>query len=212
MPTSIVIADDHPLILKGLNDFLTEKKYDVLAKAKNGKDALTLIKAHEPEIAVLDIQMPFLTGIEVAKQCKASDISTKIILITFEKSETIFKEAMSNSNTYGYILKEFAIEEIENCIAEVLLGRRYSSPELLDYLEKKEIPAELKTLTDTELKILKLVLENKTAKEIGKLLFCSDRTVEKHKSHIRTKLNLSSKMQSMAIYAKEYEAFLLKYT
>lgn len=211
MSTSIIIADDHPLILKGLNDFLLEKEFNVIASAKNGKDALTLISAHQPDIAILDIQMPHLTGLQVAEKCKAEGLSTKIIIITFEKSEDIYNKAKS-LGIYGYILKEFAIAEIENCIASVLQEKSYFSPELIEYLEIKETPEALNTLTDTEMTILKLTAENKTAKEIASILFISDRTVEKHKSNIRTKLKLESKSNSIVLYAKEYEEFLSKYT
>jgi DNA-binding NarL/FixJ family response regulator len=211
MPKSIIIADDHPLILKGLNDFLVEKGYNVIASAKNGKEAFTLINAHEPEIAILDIQMPYLTGLQVAEKCKNASLSTKIIVITFEKSQEIYNEAKS-LGIFGYILKEFAIEEVENCIANVLQERYYFSPELIEYLETKEIPHELKLLTETEMKVLHLTTKNKTAKEIGAIIGCSDRTVEKHKSHIRSKLKLSSNANSIAIYAKGQEEFLSKYT
>nr|WP_321234519.1 response regulator transcription factor [uncultured Psychroserpens sp.] len=211
MSTSIIIADDHPLILKGLNDFLLEKNFNVIASAKNGKEAFTLINAHQPDIAILDIQMPILTGLQVAEKCKDKGLNTKIVIITFEKSEEIYNKAKS-LGIYGYILKEFAIAEIENCIASVLNERSYFSPELIEYLEIKETPEELKTLTDTEMKVFKLLALNKTAKEIGNDLFISDRTVEKHKSHIRTKLKLESKANSIVLYAKEYEEFLSKYT
>ncbi|WP_425076174.1 response regulator [Psychroserpens sp. S379A] len=211
MPTSIIIADDHPLILKGLKDFLIEKEYNVIASAKNGKEAFTLIKAHQPEIAILDIQMPFLTGLQVAKKCKEENLGTKIIIITFEKSEEIYKEAKS-LDVYGYILKEFAIEEVEHCIDNVLQKKSYFSPELIEYLEIKQIPKELEILTETELRVLQLTAKNKTAKEIADIIGCSPRTIEKHKSHIRSKLKLSSNANSIAIYAKEQEEFLSKYT
>ncbi|MCD2258582.1 response regulator transcription factor [Psychroserpens luteolus] len=211
MSTSIIIADDHPLILKGLNDFLLEKQFNVIASAKNGKEALTLINAHKPDIAILDIQMPMLTGLEVAEKCKTFNLNTKIIIITFEKSQDIYNKAKS-LGIYGYILKEFAIAEIENCIASVLQETSYFSPELIEYLEIKETPDELKTLTDSEMKVFKLIAENKTAKEIASVLFISDRTVEKHKSNIRTKLKLESKANSIVLYAKEHEEFLSKYT
>lgn len=211
MPTSIIIADDHPLILKGLKDFLIEKEYNVIASAKNGKEAFVLIKAHQPEIAILDIQMPFLTGLQVAKKCKEANLSTKIIIITFEKSEAIYKEAKS-LGIYGYILKEFAIEEVEHCIANVLEEKSYFSPELIEYLEIKQVPEALKMLTETEMRVLQLTAKNKTAREIGDIIGCSNRTVEKHKSHIRSKLKLSSNANSIAIYAKEQEEFLSKYT
>ncbi|MEM5566608.1 response regulator transcription factor [Psychroserpens sp. AS72] len=210
MSTSIVIADDHPLILKGLKDFLLEKEFNVIASAKNGKEAFTLINAHKPDIAILDIQMPILTGLQVAEKCKEANIDTKIIIITFEKSEDIYNKAKS-LGIYGYILKEFAIAELEYCISCVLREYHYFSPELIEYIEIKKIPEALKTLTDTEIKILKRIADNKTAKEIACDLSISDRTVEKHKSNIRTKLKLESKANSIVLYAKAHEEFLHKY-
>lgn len=211
MSTSIITADDHPLILKGLNDFLLEKDFNVIASAKNGKDAFTLISAHQPDIAILDIQMPILTGLQVAEKCKSEGLSTKIIIITFEKSEEIYNKAKS-LGIYGYILKEFAIAEIEHCIESVLQERSYFSAELIEYLEIKETPDALKTLTDTEMKVFKLIAQNKTAKEIASVLFISDRTAEKHKSNIRTKLKLESNANSIVLFAKEHEEFLSEYT
>lgn len=211
MQASIIIADDHPLILKGLNDFLNEKEYNVLASAKDGKEALELIKDLEPDIAILDIRMPFLTGLEIAKICNDQNLSTKIILITFETEEAIYKEAKA-LHIYGYLLKEFALIELENCIATVLNGKRYFSAELIQYLKIVEVPEELESLTPAEIRVLKLIAQNKTAKEIGKLLYVSDRTIEKHKSHIIKKLELEPKGNSLALYAKENESFLDKNT
>lgn len=208
MQASIIIADDHPLILKGLNDFLVEKKYDVLGSATNGKDAFQLIKDLEPDIAVLDIRMPFLTGLEIAKICNEQNLSTKIILITFEKDETIFKEAKS-LHIFGYVLKEFALVELENCIASVMDGKRYFSAELIQFLEIDEAPEELSLLTPAEKRVLKLIAQNKTGVEIGELLCVSTRTVEKHKSHIIRKLNLSQKQNSLLIWAKENQDYFL---
>ncbi|MEM9680684.1 MAG: response regulator transcription factor, partial [Bacteroidota bacterium] len=156
MRPSIIIADDHPLILKGLNDFLCEKGYNVLASAKNGKEALSFIKVHSPDIAILDIEMPFYTGIDIAKECQKSKSSTKIILITFEKDEKIYNDAKT-FDIYGYVLKEFALEEIENCIASVIKGKSYFSPELILYLEPNIKPKGIDSLTTTENKILTLI-------------------------------------------------------
>lgn len=208
MQASIIIADDHPLILKGLNDFLLEKKYNVLASATNGKDAFQLIKDHEPDIAVLDIRMPFSTGLEIAKKCNEQNLSTKIVLITFEKDEAIYNEAKA-LHIYGYILKEFALVELEKCLADVYGGKRYFSPELIQYLEIDEAPEELELLTPTEKKVLKLIAKNHTGVEIGDLLYVSSRTVEKHKQHIIRKLNLSPKQNSLLIWAKENQDHFL---
>ena len=207
MQSSIIIADDHPLILKGLNDFLLEKKYNVLASAVNGQDALELIETHKPEIAILDIQMPYYTGLEIAEKCKALNYQTKIVLITFEKDEAIYNQAKS-LGVYGYVLKEFALTEIEQCIDTVSKDIPYFSPELLSYLEVESTPKELETLTPTEKEVLKHIAQNKTAKEIGDLMFISNRTVEKHKSHIIKKLNLAPIQNSLLIWAKENQTLL----
>lgn len=207
MKPTIIIADDHPLVLKGLKDFLTEKNYNLLATAKNGKIALSLIKAHSPDIAILDIKMPFLTGLEIAEKCKEAKIKTKIVLITLEKEESIYLKA-KKLGVYGYVLKEFALEEIENCISSVVKDKPYFSPELISYIEIDNTSSLLDNLTNTELKILKIIAKNKTAKEIAEELHCSPRTVEKHKSHIISKLNIDRSPNSLLIWAKENQNHL----
>ena len=207
MKPTIIIADDHPLVLKGLKDFLTEKNYNLLATAKNGKIALSLIKAHSPDIAILDIKMPFLTGLEIAEKCKEAKIKTKIVLITLEKEESIYLKA-KKLGVYGYVLKEFALEEIENCISSVVKDKPYFSPELISYIEIDNTSSLLDNLTNTELKILKIIAKNKTAKEIAEELHCSPRTVEKHKSHIIRKLNINRSPNSLLIWAKENQNHL----
>jgi len=207
MNPTIIIADDHPLVLKGLKDFLIEKDFNVLASAKNGKEALSLIKAHVPDIAILDIKMPFYTGLEIAEKCKEEKLPTKIALITFEKDEITYNKAKA-LGVFGYILKEFALEEMENCISSIINGKAYFSPELVAYIQVDKTPEKLKSLTEAERNILKLVADTKTAKEIAKELFISARTVEKHKSHIRTKLVLGSKSESLYLFAKEYLEYL----
>ena len=207
MNPTIIIADDHPLVLKGLQDFLHEKDFNVLASAKNGKEALALIKAHTPDIAILDIKMPFFTGLQIAEKCKADNLSTKIVLITFEKDQKIYDKAKS-LDIYGYVLKEFALDEIENCISSIIKGKPYFSPELLAYIETDEAPEGLDTLSPGETKILKLIGANKTATEIAKELFISVRTVEKHKTNIRRKLSIDSKSASLYFYAKENLKYL----
>lgn len=211
MSTSIIIADDHPLILKGLKGFLLEKGHHIIASAKNGKEAFTLIKAHQPDIAILDIQMPLLTGLEVAEKCKQENIKTKIVLITFEKSQAIYDKAKS-LGVYGYIIKEQAIAELEQCINNVVNEQYYFSPELLDSLKTKKVPKELMMLTETELKILKRISNNETGVIIAETMNISVRTVEKHKSNIIKKLNLNQKQNSLLIWVKENEEHISKYT
>lgn len=208
MQASIIIADDHPLILKGLNDFLKEKGYNIIGSAENGRDAYNLIETHLPEIAILDIRMPHLTGLEIAKKCSENNHPTKIVLITFEKDEETYYEAKA-LNIFGYVLKEFALVEIEQCITSVLKNTPYFSPELISHLEIKEVPKELEELTPTETEVLKLIAQNKTGVEIADLLNVSSRTVEKHKSNMIRKIKLPHKQNSLLIWAKENEDFIL---
>ncbi len=206
---SIITADDHPLLLKGLNDFLFEKKYNIIGSATDGREAYNLIVQEKPEIAILDIQMPYMSGLEIAQQCKTNAIDTKIILITFHKEKILYQKAQK-LNIYGYILKEFAIEEIENCLQTVASGKRYLSPKIEplitggigndDVIEK---------LTPSEKKIIKLIAQEKTNKEIASLLFISYRTVEKHRSNIISKLKLEHKPTSLLLWAKDNHEALL---
>ncbi len=201
---SIITADDHPLLLKGLNDFLLEKKYNLIGSRNDGREAYNLILKESPDIAVLDIQMPFMSGLDVAKKCKINDLDTKIVLITLHKERELYEKAQ-DLNIFGYILKEFALEEIENCINTVTNGDHYFSPKIIELLAD-EFPEDgsLNILTPSEKKILKLIVKDKTNKEIASLLFISYRTVEKHRSNIITKLKLEPKTNSLLIWAKEH--------
>ena len=206
---SIIIADDHPLLLKGLSDFLIEKGYNLLGSGKDGREAYNLITKKMPDIAILDIQMPYMSGLEIAQQCKAQDLTTKIVLITLHKEKDLYQKAQE-LNIFGYILKEFALEEIENCIKTVTDGMPFFSEKIKELIGVVFVDdGELSTLTPSEKKILKLIAQDKTNKEIASHLFISYRTVEKHRSNIITKLNIEPKTNSLLIWAKEHHDKLL---
>ena len=131
---SIVIADDHPLLLRGLRDFLTSKGYHIIGVAEDGNAAYNLIVKLKPDLAILDIRMPYKTGLEIAEDCYKNQIKTKIILITFDQGEDLFQQA-KNFNVFGYILKELAIEEIEICIQHALRNEPYFSKEIQSHLK-----------------------------------------------------------------------------
>lgn len=202
---TIITADDHPLLLKGLNDFLLEKKYNIIGSANDGKQALALIERLNPDIAILDIQMPNLSGLDIAKICDNNGYHTKIILITFHKEASLYFEA-KELNVFGYLLKDFAIEEIENCISSVIDNVPYFSLKIKQLLNLDSSENLLiKSLTPSERKILKYIAKDKTTKEIAELLSVSPRTVEKHRSNIIQKLNIEPKTNSLLIWAKEHQ-------
>lgn len=203
MSVSIVIADDHPLMLRGLSDFITSKGYNIIGSAEDGQTAYNLIVKLKPDIAILDIRMPHKTGLEIAEECKKNKIETKIILITFDKGEDLYDKAM-DLNIYGYILKEFAVEEIEHCIEQVINNQPYFSEEIASYLNTTYNSSKINVselLTRSELRIVKLIAENKTSQDIADELSISIKTVHKHRSHIVAKLKLDNKPTSLSIWA-----------
>lgn len=207
---SIIIADDHPLLLKGLSDFLIQKNYNLIGSGNDGREAYNLIVKENPDIAIIDIQMPYMSGIEIAQKCKGLEgVGTKIVLITLHKEKELYQKAQE-LNIFGYILKEFALDEIENCIKTVSKGEPFFSNRIMELIDINPVESnDLKKLTPSEKKILKLIANDKTNKEIASLLFISYRTVEKHRSNIINKLNLEAKTNSLLIWAKENHEKLL---
>ena len=201
----ILIADDHPLLLRGLHDFLKSVGYHNILEVNDGLEAYNTILKEEPSLAILDIRMPKLSGIEVARKCRTNHVKTQIILITLHQEKELFDQAQK-LGVAGYIFKQFTLVEIHDCIKEVLAGRRYFSPRLKQYFHfsKSNNPV-LDQLTPSEKKILRLIAKNHTTPQIAKMLFIASKTVEKHRSNISKKLGLSGKTNSLLLWAKQHE-------
>ena len=192
---SIVVADDHPLLLEGIISVIEkELKNVIIHKANNGAEALQLVSEKKPEITILDIEMPFLDGIEVAKKIREANISTKIIFLTLHKERSLFNE-INSLGIEGYVLKEFSIDQIAHCIKTVLDGKKYFSKEIEEFIEDPII--DFSIFTKTEINILKLISKEKTSKEIAEMLFVSIKTVDSHRYNICKKLNLKPEKNSL---------------
>lgn len=198
----ILIADDHPFILQGTKSFVESYGYKITDTCSNGVSALNLITLHQPDIAILDINMPGLDGLDVAKRVQESKIKTKIILLTMHKEMTIYKKA-TEYGIYGYILKEHAQTELEKCLIEVAKGNKYVSEFLEEDLvvDNKKDNDELAKLTVSERKITELIAQQKTSKQIAELLFLSEKTVEGHRGNIIEKLGLPKEKNTLLIWA-----------
>lgn len=202
---SIVIADDHPMILKGLNDELVAYNYNVVGQAVNGKQALELILTKKPTLALLDIDMPMLTGFEVIKKANKKQIDTKFIVLSFHKESDYISQAKA-LQIDGYLLKEDSFTEIEDCIQCVLNNGIYFSrafePSSLESVS--EDLRRIKHLTSSEKIVLKLVSQKMSSNLIADKLFISTRTVEKHRSNIITKLELENTTNALTNWAYIY--------
>lgn len=188
----VVLADDHKMFLEGLKSLIkTVDHIEITGEASNGKDALSLIRKTEPDIAILDISMPDMNGIETAQEVVKLDLPTKIILLTMDKTTTVIEKAIA-CGVKGYLLKDNAFEELLQAIKTVQTGEKYFSPGVMEeifnkQILKKETPSRL---TSRETEILKLITLGKTNKNIASELFISVKTVETHRSRIMQKLKI----------------------
>ncbi|MBU1099105.1 MAG: response regulator transcription factor [Bacteroidetes bacterium] len=208
----VVIADDHPMFRGGVRQALeTDGNINVIGEASNGKEALEIILEQKPHVAVLDINMPFLTGLQVAKELREKDNKVEIVLLTMFDDEDILNEAM-DLGVKAYILKESAALDIVNAVNMVHAGRNYISPALtLKLMEKKKNQNEFingyKDLSIKEIKVLKLIAESKSTKEIAEDLFLSPKTVENYRYRISEKLNLRGSYSLLKFALENKELF-----
>jgi DNA-binding NarL/FixJ family response regulator len=195
---TLIIADDHPIFRKGLRQVVeTDAALKVLAEAEDGEAALALIQQLNPDVALLDVDMPKLDGVEVARALREKQLPVSVVFLTMHKDEDVFNDAM-DAGAKGYVLKESAVTDLILCIRAVAAGQHFISPQLSSFLLTrsarmaslvKQKPT-LDSLTATERRVLKLIADNKTSREIAADLCVSIRTVENHRANICAKLDL----------------------
>jgi DNA-binding NarL/FixJ family response regulator len=213
---SLLIADDHPIFRKGLIDLLEHAfPFAKIIECHNGAEAIESILKLNPQIAILDINMPEANGLDVCKRVLKENSYTKIIILTMYREKEMIKNAML-SGALGYILKDTAGDEIVDCINTVLGGDKYIATAMLPHhtelsvedKKKQQLIDGLKNLSQAELKTLKLVSQNKTSKEISELLFLSEKTIENYRSRICQKLELPPRNNSLVIWINENKELL----
>ena len=195
---TLIIADDHPIVRQGLRQTIeTEKSLRILAEAENGNEAIAAITKFNPNIAILDVDMPELDGFAVAKFVRANCPKTEVIFLTIHNDEIMFNEAI-DLGAKGYVLKQSALNDIINCIKTVAKSQYHVSPSLTTFLINRQRRSlnlsqskpTINDLTRTEKRILKMIADDKSTKEIAEELFISPTTVEKHRANICRKLEL----------------------
>jgi len=194
----IVIAEDQGMLLGAMNSLLSlEDDLEVVGLAKNGEEAVALVNELQPDICIMDIEMPVMTGLDAAEALKGS--ACKIIILTTFARPGYFERARK-AGVYGYLLKDSPIEELVNSIRVVMDGRRLYAPELVDIVYEHETE---NPLTDRESQVLELVAEGKTTKEIAAELFLSAGTVRNYISTILDKLNVGNRIEAIARFKEK---------
>jgi DNA-binding NarL/FixJ family response regulator len=212
----LIIADDHQLIRLGLKNVLASKPgFEILNEFDNGIDALKCILDNSPDLAIIDIDMPGISGLDVCKVVRENKLSTKVLFLTFLNQETVFKKA-GEIGANGYLLKDFIVEEIFIAIENILNDKFYFSENLHVKLNKdfskfvidKSLIEKLSRLTETEKKILKLIVSNLNSEQIAEKLFTSLNTVKTHRKNISRKLELENEQNSLLKFAVKNKRYL----
>jgi len=197
----ILIADDHPIFRRGLRLVIeADPALKVVAEAEDGASALARIRELQPDVAVLDIDMPPPDGLAVARAVREQRWSVETVFLTMHRDEALFNAAL-DAGVRGFVVKDGAANEIVGCIKSVAAGQCFFSPTLSDHLLARRDRADalvkqtpsINDLTASERRVLRLIAESKSNKGIAAELFISVRTVEHHRSNICSKLGLTGK-------------------
>jgi DNA-binding NarL/FixJ family response regulator len=192
MAVRIVLADDHTIIRQGLKVMLESEGFQVVGEAANGYEALKTCETLRPEVAVLDISMPLLNGLDAAREILKAEPRTKIILLTVHTQDRYVLQSL-RVGVSGYLLKDNAAEELVQAIRAVCRGNMYltsavSRTVVQAFLSARNDSGE--PLTPRERQVLQLIAEGKTMKEVGAILGVSSRTADSHRTNIMNKLGI----------------------
>jgi len=191
MPITIVLADDHAIIRQGLTPlFEAEEGMELVAEAGNGQEAWTLIESLRPDVAILDVSMPEMTGIEVTRRVVDAGVSTRIILLTMHEDPSAVLEAQE-AGASGYVLKDNSFEELVQAVRIVVAGGSFVTPSVQQKLRKLQAEGRPATLlSKREREVIKLIAEGRSSKEIARLMDISPRTVDTYRKRLMEKLDL----------------------
>jgi DNA-binding NarL/FixJ family response regulator len=192
MTTRILLAEDHVMVRQGLRIFLEQAGMAVIGEAGDGQEALRIAHEQHPDVAVLDIGMPYLNGLETARRLREALPQTKIVLLTMHTEDPYVLEAIQ-AGAVGYVLKTQAMLDLVQAIQNVLQGQIYLSPRIsralvTAYLTRSDLPPD--PLTSREREVLQLIAEGETTKEIAWRLKLSAKTVESHRIRLMRKLDI----------------------
>ena len=192
MPIQVLLADDHQILRQSLKVLLEKEGLKIVGEASNGREAVNIAESLHPDIAVLDVSMAVLNGIDAAKEIQKVSPQTKIIFLTVHDEDPYLLEAL-RLGAKGYVVKTHAAENLVRAIREASRGGVYLGPEISlavvqAYQNKRELSSE--PLSPRERQVLQLIAESKTTKEVAGVLNISVKTAETHRTHIMEKLDI----------------------
>ncbi|AXF56055.1 response regulator transcription factor [Salicibibacter kimchii] len=192
----IIIAEDQQMLLGALGSLLDlEDDMEVVGKARNGKEALALVRNHQPDICIMDIEMPLKSGLDAAEDLK--DHACKVIVLTTFARAGYFERARK-AMVSGYLLKDSPSEDLANAIRTIMAGRKIYAPELVDMAYDNENP-----LTEREGQVIQLIADGKNTKEIANQLSITSGTVRNYVSVILDKLDVSNRIEAIARFKEK---------
>lgn len=192
-----VVADDHPAVLEAVAEFLVQGGIEVIARAQDGEEALERIEQRKPQVALVDVRMPKLGGIELARQARRSAPDTAILLYTGYGDRALLTEAL-DAGVRGFVLKEAPMDDLLRAVQSVATGGTYVDPVLAGTLAASSIGNTLPELTQRERDVLRLLADGLANEEIGKRLFISAETVRTHVRKAMDKLDADTRTQAVA--------------
>ncbi len=200
----VILADDHALVRQGIRQFLEEADdIAVVAEAGDGDEAVRLVEQHRPDIAILDVQMPKMTGIEATRQIKSRFPDIRVLILTaYDEAPYVF--ALLQAGADGYILKSADADALLEAVRKIYRGEPALSPEVTEKVLRQlkkggpvEAAGQVEPLTAREIEVLRLAAQGLTNRAIGRALGISDRTVQGHLANIYGKLNVASRTEAV---------------
>jgi DNA-binding NarL/FixJ family response regulator len=195
--TTCLVADDHPAVVEAVADVLAANGIEIAGRARDGREAVERIEQMQPDVALLDLRMPLLSGIEVARAVGRSAPRTAVILYTAFGDRALLTEAL-DAGARGFVLKEAPLAEVVRAVELVASGRTYVDPVLAGVLSSSAATEKISKLTQRERDVLRLLADGLSNEEIGKALFISPETVRTHVRKAMAKLDADTRTQAVA--------------
>jgi two-component system response regulator DesR len=201
--STVVVADDHPAMLEAVADLLERHGFEVVGRAADGEQAVTLIEGEQPALAVVDVRMPRLSGIEVAVRAAVVSPDTAIVVYTAYGDRALLAEALA-AGVRGFVLKEAPLSDLLHAAERVVAGGAYVDPVLAGFLVTDALDERLASLTQRERDVLRLLADGHANDEIGRRLEISPDTVRTHVRKAMTKLEADTRTQAVATALRQH--------